>query len=417
MCLIFCLSDILTQFRPLFNRQNFTLFCTFIVGLITHRHRATVTGVYQAIRPKSGYNSLVKFLSRGKWDADAVAQHLIKLLQQQFDNYVYVYDETRAIKTGEKQFGLHFFRNHRYQKRNTNQSKFHFGHQFGALGLLCTTVTETILFPVWVNLICPKTHRDNSGSVLKRICSQIPRGLIIFDRGFNRRKVFEAVLNAGHHLLCRAKSNAVFYQLPPVRKRPKPGRPKTYGKRIQLRHLRYEAMDIDNKRYSVASKVVRTKMCPNQVRLVVMRTRCKKSKPFRYFCVYTTDLTLDRWQIVRYYRQRWLIETAFRDVKQCFGFDKYRVKSRKSINRLVQLSFVASCITQLLFNTTSTIGSSITVEQVCKALGIDWYRPRKLTRGLMVQYLCAFIEGRLFSATTAEDTNSPDIHQTLDNAA
>ena len=70
MCLIFCLSDILTQFRPLFNRQNFTLFCTFIVGLITHRHRATVTGVYQAIRPKSGYNSLVKFLSRGKWDAD-----------------------------------------------------------------------------------------------------------------------------------------------------------------------------------------------------------------------------------------------------------------------------------------------------------------------------------------------------------
>ena len=302
MHLIFCLTDILTQFRPLFNRQNFALFCTFIVGLITHRYRATMTGIYQAIRPKSGYNSLVKFLSRGKWEADAVAQHLIKLLQQQFDNWVYVYDETRAIKTGNKQFGLHFFKNHRYQKRNTNQSKFHFGHQFGALGLLCTTVTETILFPVRVNLICPKTHRDSSGSVLKRICSQIPRGLIIFDRGFNRRKVFESVLEAGHHLLCRAKSNAVFYQLPPVRNRPKPGRPKTYGRRLHLRHLRYTAIDIDNKRYSVASKVVRTKMCPTQVRLVVMRTRCKKSEPFRYFCVYTTDLTLDLCQIVRYYR-------------------------------------------------------------------------------------------------------------------
>ena len=258
----------------------------------------------------------MKFLSRGKWDADAVAQRLIKLLQQRFDNWVYVYDETRAIKTGEQQFGLHFFRNHRYQKRNTNQSKFHFGHQFGALGLLCTTVTETILFPVWVKLICPKTHRDNSGSVLKRICSQIPSGLIIFDRGFNRRKVFEAVLNAGHHILCRAKSNAVFYLLPTVCKRPKPGRPKTYGKRIQLRHLRYKTIDIDNKRCSVASKVVRTKMCPTQVRLVVMRTRSKKSKPFRYFCVYTTDLTLDLCQIVRYYQKRWLIETAFRDAKQ-----------------------------------------------------------------------------------------------------
>ena len=417
MPVIFCLVDILTQFRPLFNRQNFALFCTFIIGLITHRHRATLTGIYQAVRPKVGYGSLVKFLSRGKWDSDAVAQHLIKLLQQRFDNWVYVYDETRAIKTGEEQFGLHFFRNHRYQKRNSNQSKFHWGHQFGALGLLCTTVTETILFPVWVNLICPKTHRDNSGSVLKRICSQIPSGLIIFDRGFNRRKVFEAVLNAGHHLLCRAKSNAVFYLLPTVCKRPKPGRPKTYGKRIHLRHLRYKTIDIDNKRCSVASKVVRTKMCPTQVRLVVMRTRCKKSKPFRYFCVYTTDLTLDLCQIVRYYRKRWLIETAFRDTKQHFGFDEYRVKSRKSINRLVQLSFLASCITQLIFNHTSTTGGSITVEQVCRELGIDWYRPTKLTRGLMVQYLCAFMEGRLFSQTNHKHTNSHDIQQTLDNAA
>ena len=339
MHLIFCLTHILTEFRPLFNCQNFDLFCTFIVGLITHRHHATVTGVYQAIRPKTGYGSLVKFLSRGKWDADAVAQHLIKLIHQQFDNWVYVYDETHAIKTGDKQFGLHFFRNHRYRKRNTNQSKFHFGHQFGALGLLCTTATETILFPVWVKLMCPKTHRDNSDSVLKRICCQIPRGLIIFDRGFNRRKVFECVLKAGHHILCRAKSNAVFYRLPTVYKRPKRGRPKIYGKRIDLRHLRYAVIDIDNKRHSIASKVVRTKMCPNPVRLVVMRTRPKKAKPFRYFCVYTTDLTLDLCQIVRYYRQRWLIETAFRDVKQHFGFDKYRVKSKKSINRFFAAQF------------------------------------------------------------------------------
>ena len=68
-------------------------------------------------------------------------------------------------------------------------------------------------------------------------------------------------------------------------------------------------------------------MCPAPVRLVV-QTRPKKSKPFRYFYAYTTDLTRDLCQIVRYYRQIWLIETAFRDIKQHFGFDKYRVKSR-----------------------------------------------------------------------------------------
>ena len=83
------------------------------------------------------------------------------------------------------------------------------------------------------------------------------------------------------------------------------------------------------KTYQVASHVVRTKMCPTDVRLVVIRTRSKPSKPYRYFFVFTTDLTLEIPKIVEYYRQRWQIETAFRDAKQHFGFDAYRVKSRK----------------------------------------------------------------------------------------
>ena len=94
MSLIFCLASILTDFRRLFNRQNFPLFFTFIVGFITAPRSATVTDIYQAVRPRTGYHSLVKFLSRGKWDADVVAQHLIKLLQGCFGTWVYVYDET-----------------------------------------------------------------------------------------------------------------------------------------------------------------------------------------------------------------------------------------------------------------------------------------------------------------------------------
>ena len=416
MSLIFCLSAILTECRPLFNQQNFALFCTFILGLITHRHQATLTEIYQAVRPKTGYGSLVKFLSRGKWDADAVAKRLIQLIQGRFDNWVYVYDETHAIKIGAKQVGLHFFRNHRYQKRNTNQSKFHHGHQFGALGLLCSTITETILFPVWVKLICPQTDEADSLSVLQRICSQLPSGLILFDRGFNRRKVFTGLLEMGHHILCRAKSNAVFYRLPPRPKPPKRGRPKKYGKRLEIHRLRYKPLDIDDKRYAMASVVVQTKMCPTPVRLVVMRTRHPKTQAFRYFCVFTTDLTLDVCQIVRYYRQRWWIETAFGDVKQNFGFDAYRVKSHKSINRWGQLSFVASCLTQWLFYTSGATEATLTVEQVCRELGINWYRPPKLTRGLMAK-LAALIEGRLFSQTTNQQIKTPNIQQTLDRAA
>ena len=81
-------------------------------------------------------------------------------------------------------------------------------------------------------------------------------GLIIFDRGFARRKVFAMALRFGHHILCRAKSNAVLYLLPKIPKHRKPGRPKKYGDRLNIRRLRYNVMEIADKAYSVASKVV-----------------------------------------------------------------------------------------------------------------------------------------------------------------
>ena len=149
-----------------------------------------------------------------------------KRLQGVFEAWVYVYDETKALKTGKSQWGLHFFRNPSYQRHRVNQSKFHFGHEFGALGLLCRSTTEWLLFPVWVKLILPQTIRDKSQAVLQRICSKIPPGLIIFDRGFARRKVFTMVRSFGHHILCRAKSKvSVFYRLPQQPKRPQRGRP------------------------------------------------------------------------------------------------------------------------------------------------------------------------------------------------
>ena len=313
-----------------------------------------------------------------------------------------------------------FFRNFKYQKGRVNQSKFHFGHEFAALGLLCETATQWLLFPVWVRLVVPKTVRDKGDAVLKRIVSKIPAGLIIFDRGFARRKVFETVLAFKHHILCRAKSNAVFYRVPKVPKRRGPGRPKKYGPRLNIRRLRYKVVSIMGKEYQVASQIARTKMCPVDVRIVVIRTKPRQSKPYRYFCVWTTDLTLDIPQIVQYYRRRWEIETAFRDAKQHFGFSGYQVKSRKSINRFLQLSFVAASLTKprLIFSIPETTQKLISVEQVCEKLGIHWYKPKKLTQGLRVAYLQAQILCRRFSASSEDKTNSQNIlpEETQDNA-
>lgn len=166
----------------------------------------------------------------------------------------------------------------------------------------------------------------------------VPPSLIVFDRGFNRRKVFTQILSQRHHLLCRARSNAAFYHIPKSPKHPKRGRPRRYGNRAHLPWLKYRDIVVNNKTYSVTDKVVRTRMCPVDVRLVVIRTRKKKSKKYHYFCLFTSDGQCPVAELIQHYKNRWQIETAFRDAKQNFGFDTYQLRKRKSLTRKLFLS-------------------------------------------------------------------------------
>ena len=120
MDLLLHLESIVSDFRHLFNSQNFALFQAFVFGFMTHTHGGTLTHLYQSSGSQRRYWSFPKFLSRGKWNADAVAVVLIKRIQGLFDQWVYVYDTTHALKTGKTQWGLHFFRNFSYQSRRVN---------------------------------------------------------------------------------------------------------------------------------------------------------------------------------------------------------------------------------------------------------------------------------------------------------
>ena len=254
----------------------------------------------------------------------------------------------------------------------------------------------------------------NSLAVLETIMSNISPGLIIFDRGFNNRKVFEILLSYGHHLLCRAKSNAVFYYPLEPQNKPKRGRPIKYGKRVDISAMHFLQAIVDGQIAEVANAIVYTKMCPQKVRLVVRRIISKKTNTYRYFMAYTTDLSLPVEIVLHYYRLRWEIETAFRDAKENFGFDDYRVKSETSICRFVQLSFVAVSIMQLFFNHSML---SLNVDEVCETLGIHWYCPSKLTRGLMQAYLRYLSFRELFSSSKVMLPNTQENEQTLKKAA
>ena len=55
MDLLFCLSSILSDFRHLFNSQNFALFEAFIIGFIAHTDGGPLTHLYQASASQTRY--------------------------------------------------------------------------------------------------------------------------------------------------------------------------------------------------------------------------------------------------------------------------------------------------------------------------------------------------------------------------
>jgi len=412
---LFRLDAMLSDFRPLFKHNNFTHFETLVKGLISAPHRGTLTQIYLSTEQSGSYWCLPQFLSRGVWCVDQVTTTLTAQVLSAYPTGVYVYDESHATTDGKHQVGTHFFRNTRYQKRNKNQSKYHHGHEFGAIGWLAETPEGTRLFPLAARMMDPKNEDTNSFAVLKHLCGLMPPGLIIFDRGFNRRSVFTEILSQGHHLLCRAKSNAAFFHIPKRPKPPKKGRPLRYANRVSLPHLKYRDLIVDGETLSVTDKVARTKMCPVDVRIVVIRKRPKPSQPYRYFTVFTSDLQLPVETVLRHYRNRWQIETAFRDLKENFGFDTYQLRNPKSLNRFVELSLLTATLTQLAFsplpaNPTNadndTDAANIDLETVLLTLNIHWYQPKYLTRGLMIAYFQRCLQQNHFSTSYTPRKNA-----------
>ncbi len=142
------LDSMLSDYQHLFKYKNFNHFRTLVTGLINTPHRGTMTQIYQYSIQSTTYWTLPKFLDRSRWCVDKLTSSLTRQVQTTFSKGVYVYDETKSTNEGSHQYGTHFFINTRYNKRNKNQSKFHHGHEFGAIGWLCETPQGTRLFPL-----------------------------------------------------------------------------------------------------------------------------------------------------------------------------------------------------------------------------------------------------------------------------
>jgi len=224
------------------------------------------------------------------------------------------------------------------QSENNSKPNFIFGHSFEALGLLvqgplghiaCVPLLSRIQEGLVFSNRDKRTLLDKFVQLFLSIMSLVEQpALVVADALYCTRKVIRPLLDNGHHLITRMKSNAVVYrpaEVPKVRSR---GRPRIYGDKLRLRDLwkqtrRFQAdkspvygeQHIEIKYFSVD---LLWRPVGRLVRLVFVRHPTRGR-----IVLLSSDTSLDPLQVVALYGYRFKIEVGFRQALHTLGSYAY----------------------------------------------------------------------------------------------
>jgi hypothetical protein len=152
--------------------------------------------------------------------------------------------------------------------------------------------------------------------------------VLVADAYYASGKVITPLLKNGHHLVTRAKSNAVAYLPPPKVTNPGKGRPRIYGEKVRLKDM---AAD-DSGFISAPSPVYGE--CDVMVRFRVLDLLWKPVGRMVRFCIVhhpargtifllSTDTSLTALEILQLYGYRFKIELGFRQAVHVLGAYAY----------------------------------------------------------------------------------------------
>jgi hypothetical protein len=372
----------LAPFRSLFTQPGFRLFCAFVLTLAHTDGRLWVTSVALSGLLDRHFTRFYGFLKQGAWSLSAVRQRLfaecLALCLGEDGRLLQAIDDTVCPKYGRKfeSLGLHHDPMNRQHPRQLSR-----GHGFVGLALLgpCLKDHFVALF-VGCALYVQKSVRqaqneaaEQAGQAILAFATKlelavgllldlpIPPGvmvIVVCDGAYAKKAFVQPVCASGRQALSRLRSDAVFYDLPPARRKQPdgkypPGAPRKYGKKhkasewaASLGTWREVTLRLYGKQVTlqVKSRVVIQRTFGVRIRLVAVQWG-ERPRIF-LFC---TDTTMSAEAIVRAYCARFAIETGFRDAKQSFGMSTYQVRNEKSILRLVHLCLWAQTFLRLVY--------------------------------------------------------------------
>jgi len=258
---------------------------------------------------------------------------------------ILVADGIKKQKSGKKMPAVKLL--HQESESNT-KAEYIMGHSCQAIGVLAKARETAFCIPL-VNRIhegLVESNRDKSTLMDKLINMTQDLELespyyLVADAYYGNKKIIKGLLDAGQHLICRARSNAVAFESPKLSDQPRRGRKKKYGDKAKLKDLWVQKSDLIQEFESpvygesgVMLKVITldliVKYCDTKVRFVLVE------HPNRgRIILFSTDTSLDPLSIIKAYGYRFKIEVSFKQAIWTIGTFTYRfwMKNMKPTKR------------------------------------------------------------------------------------
>lgn len=323
-------------------RRTYAWMVLVLMGLCT---RTDLLGVSSFVRglglEPSVYKRLLHLFHSSALKLDQLTELWTRWCRDAFPAFsvgahrVCIADGLKAPKEGRKMPAV---KKLHQESANNSKPPFIFGHSFQCLSLLTRTAQGHAAAVPLAARICEgvvwsnrdrRSQLDRLVLLFLSVAAALQAAVVLVaDAYYASRKVILPLLAAGHHLVTRARKNAVAYEPAPKPKRRRRGRPRLYGKRVRLRDLLTDSALFE----SVPSPVYGDNDVIIAYRCVDLLWR-PVGRLVRFVLVHypghgsiilmSTDLTMDPLDVIILYAYRFKIELGFRHALHVVGTYAY----------------------------------------------------------------------------------------------
>jgi len=186
--------------------------------------------------------------------------------------------------------------------------------------------------------------------LVKLICPELQ--YVLADGAYGNKTCCLIVAQFDLDLISKLNRNTGLY-LPYEGKYGGRGRPKKYGKKLDYQKLPDDYLVSQQEEDGICTKIYQvkgiwTKKMPALINVVIIIKLDLASKKAARVVLFSTDLTLEAEQLIRFYSLRFQIEFNFRDAKQYFGLADFKNIKPVQVNNAVGLSLFMDNISMIL---------------------------------------------------------------------